>query len=80
MSMPSGTFPNRSHYEMLMRGQRALNDAGPLIAKAEACGVDCAEYKQGFAYLSDTIAAFIREFFPNQIVPPSGSGVATPHE
>lgn len=71
------TFPTSGHYEMLIRGQRSLNNVQPLISKAEACGVDCTEYKQGHAYLSDTINAFMREFWPDQLVPPSGSGVHT---
>jgi hypothetical protein len=65
---------------MLMRARRGLADVPTKIAKAEACGVDCQEYKQGYAYLSGTIDAYLREFFPGQIVPPTESGVTLPPE
>lgn len=71
------TFPSPAHYEMLLRAQQSLNHVTPLIDAAEACGVDCQEYRQGHAYLADRTNAFLRQFFPDQITPPTGSGL--PH-
>lgn len=71
----SDSFPTPVHYEMLLRAQRSLADVSPKIAKAEACGIDCRQYKEGHAYLSDTVARFIREYFPDQIQPPTGTGL-----
>lgn len=80
MTSSGSSFPSSGHYDMLIRGQRALNNVRPTLEKAKKCGVDCSEYEQGLAYLSDTITAFLREYFPDQVVPPSGSGVGTPAE
>lgn len=68
------SFPSSAHYNMLMHGMRSLNEVTPLISKAEACGMDCTEYRQGHAYLQDTISRFLHEFFPDQITPPSEAG------
>lgn len=75
MSVSNGTSLTPGHYDMLMRGLRSLNDVAPLIQKAKRCGVDCGEFEQGQAYLSDAIHSFLREFFPDQVVPPTGTGV-----
>lgn len=65
---------NSGHYDMLLRGERALNDAIPLIAKAESCGVDCTEFREGHAFMRDRLARFRAVYFPDQIVPPTGAG------
>lgn len=69
-------FPSTGHYEMLIRGERALNNVEPLISKAEACGVDCAQFREGHAGMREFFAAVRREFWPDAVVPPSGSGVS----
>lgn len=71
----NASFPTPAHYEMLTRAQRSLADVVPIIAKAEACGVDCQQFREGHAYLSDTITRFIREFYPDAIRPPTGTGI-----
>lgn len=69
------SFPSSAHYEMLLRAQQSLNNVVPLLDAAEACGVDCQEYRQGHTYLADRTNAFLRKFFPDQITPPSPSGL-----
>lgn len=71
------TFPSTVHLEMIMRGERGLNDVEPKIAKAEACGIDCREYRQGLNDLRAALSAFRRQFFADTLVPPSGTGVPT---
>lgn len=71
------TFPTETHYNLLMQGQRALADVLPLIDKAEACGLDCSEYRSGHAYMQDRITRYINTFFPNQVTPRNPSGVST---
>jgi hypothetical protein len=68
-------FPSEQHYNLLMQGQRALNDVLPLVDKAEACGLDCSEYRSGHAFMQDRIGRYLRTFFPDQITPKSGTGV-----
>lgn len=75
MSLSGGSFPNTAHYEMLIRGQRALNDVKPLIESAERCGMDCQVYREGHGYLGDQIGAFLREFFADKITPGPPPGV-----
>ena len=70
-------FPNTGHYEMLVRGERSLNDALPLIAKAESCGVDCTEFREGLDFMRDRLAQFRSTYFPDQVTPPSGTGIST---
>lgn len=71
------TFPTPGHYEMLIRGERALNNVQPLIAKAEACGVDCAQFRDGHAGMQQFFAAVRQQFWPDAVIPPSGANV--PH-
>lgn len=59
---------NSNHLDLLRSAQRSLNEALPLIDRAEACGLDCQEYRQGHAALSDRVARYITHFFPGQIV------------
>lgn len=70
------SFPTSSHYQMLINAQRTLNDALPKIDKAEECGIDCTEYRQGHAYLADQVERYLRAYFPDQIVPPDGTGIS----
>jgi hypothetical protein len=69
------SFPSSSHLDLLRKGQQSLNAARPLIDTAEACGVDCTQYRQGVASLNDRIDTYIRRFFPDQIIPIDGTGV-----
>jgi hypothetical protein len=75
MSSYGGNFPTQAHFEMITRGERALNRVRPLITKAAACGVDCAEFEAGHAGLTEFFASVRREFFPDQLLPPAGSGI-----
>lgn len=73
-------FPTPLHYDLLMQGKRALNNVKPLIAKAEACGVDCQSFNEGHGYLGSQIDSFLREFFPDKITPPLPPGVPPSYE
>jgi hypothetical protein len=75
--MPSyeSTFPGPAHYEVATRGLRSLSNASNLINKAEACGVDCQQYRQGHEYLGSFLTKYINQFHPDRIVPPDGTGV-----
>lgn len=77
MPYSSANFPTPAHYEMIMRGRKALNNVSPLISKAKNCGLDCTQFEEGYRYLSDLSDSFMREFFPDQITPPTGTGVVT---
>lgn len=68
-------FPSQEHYTLLRRGQQALNDAIPILDMAEECGVDCSDYRNGHAELSGRIDKYLRNFFPNQVIPSSPAGV-----
>ena len=68
-------FPSPVHLEMITRGERGLANVEPLLAKAEACGVPCEEFRAAAADLRRAIASFRGEFFPNQITPDPGTGV-----
>lgn len=77
MNVSGASFPTPAHYEMLIRAKRSLSDVAPLISKAEACGVDCQEFREGHAYLSGTIDRFLNQYFPDQLQPPTGTGIPT---
>lgn len=69
------SFPSTAHLDALRAGQSSLNNVLPLLDKAEACGLDCTEYRQGQATLRGRIDAYLREFFPDQIVPGDATGL-----
>lgn len=69
------TFPSTAHLEQLRNSQRSLNNALQLIDAAEACGIDCQEYRQGHQALSQQTSALIGRFFPDKVVGDNGSGV-----
>lgn len=69
------TFPSSAHLELIRKGQQSLADALPIIDAAEACGVDCTEYRQGHAELSRRLALYQSRFFPNQTGFPNEQGV-----
>ena len=69
------SFPSSIHRDILRKGQQSLNDVLPLIDVAEACGVDCQEYKQGEASLRNRINTYLTMFFPDQIIPGTPAGV-----
>lgn len=60
------TFPSTQHLDRLRDAQRSINNAIPLMDQAEACGIDCQEYRQGARAMSDQIGNFIARFFPDQ--------------
>jgi hypothetical protein len=66
-------FPGPQHLELMRAGQRSLNAALPLIDNAEACGLDCTEYRQGYRALQDRIGNYIARFFPDQAIPIPGT-------
>jgi hypothetical protein len=68
-------FPNLQHLDLLRQGQRSLHEAIPLIDAAEACGLDCQEYRQGLAALSGRIDTYIGRFFPDQLAGGSRTGL-----
>ena len=69
------TFPGPAHYELASRGERPLAKAAELIQKGEACGLDCTQFREGYGYIRTFLDNFKREFFPDQVMPPTGSGV-----
>lgn len=71
----SNSFPSTGHLELLVKAQESLSRVTPLIDKAEACGIDCTEYRDGVAYMGKKIDSFRSNFFPDQILPPDGSRV-----
>ena len=71
------SFPTPAHYEMLTRAQRTLHEVAPKIAKAESCGIDCQEFREGHQYLSDTVHRFLGVYFPDALQPPTGTGLPT---
>jgi hypothetical protein len=73
--MSTEAFPNSAHYNVAMKGLGALSDAAQAISKAKAIGIDTAQYEEGHAYLSDFLHRFVGTFFPDRVVPPTGSGV-----
>lgn len=76
MTDSSGSsFPTQAHYEMLTRSQRHLSDAAQKIGKAHAAGIDVQEFREGHQYLSDTINRFLSIYYPDQLMPPSGTGL-----
>jgi hypothetical protein len=76
----SGSFPATVHYELAHRALKGVSDAATLIDKAEACGVDVSQYREGCQYIDGIARSFIREFFPNQVLPPHPPGVPQAHE
>lgn len=76
MTHSSGqSYLNSGHHELLRKAQRDLSEMIPLMDAAEECGVDCQQYREGHAYISGRINDFLRVFFPDQVVPPDGSGL-----
>lgn len=71
------TFPSDTHYQLLINAQRELDQILPLLEKAEACGMDCQEFRQGHAAMSGQIGAWLRNFFPDKLNPPTGTGIST---
>lgn len=74
--MMSGTtnnsFPNQSHLDLLMRADKSLASAEPLLRMAEECGIDCSEQRAGQEFLRERIDTLRRVLFPDNLVPPSG--------
>lgn len=61
------------HLELLRKTQRQLNDLLPLMDAAEACGVDCDQYRNGHAYLAARTQQYLERFFPDEYVQPDES-------
>lgn len=68
------SFPGPAHAELAAQGERPLAKAAELISKGERCGLDCTQFREGYTYIRSFLDNFKREFFPDQIVPPDGSG------
>ena len=64
-----------AHYDMLLRAERSLSDAIPLIQKAKDVGVDTSEFEEGHAFMADRLARYRRTFFPDQVTGSNPSGV-----
>jgi hypothetical protein len=71
------SFPDQTHYDLLIKAQRGLDGVLPLIEKAEACGMDCQEFRSGHAAMSSQVGAWLRAFFPDQMLPASEAGIST---
>jgi len=71
------TFPDMNHLELIRSGQRSLANALPLLDTAEACGLDCREYRQGIAVLGQRLAQYHARLFPDQAhgIDPEGVSV-----
>ncbi len=69
------SFPSINHLELIRNGQRSLSNALPLIDTAEACGLDCAQYRAGIQELGRRLALYQSRLFPDQAVPADGEGV-----
>ena len=74
------SFPSSVHRELAHRALKGVSNASTLIDKAEACGIEVAQYRQGCEYIDGVARNFLREFFPDQVLPPHPSGVPETHE
>lgn len=76
MTTSPGNSPlNSGHRDMLIEAQRRLSNVLPEIDKAEACGVDCAEFRQGHAYLADRVGRYLNTYFPNAVSSAGSTGI-----
>ena len=69
------SFATPARYEAISRAQGILAGLVPLMDKAERCGINCGDFRQGHGYMKEQCDNFIREFYPDQVLPPSGSGL-----
>jgi hypothetical protein len=65
------------HRDMLIESQRRLQNVLPEIDKAESCGIDCSEFRQGHAYLSETVGRYLDTYFPHAAASGLGGGPPT---
>lgn len=74
----NGNSPlNSGHRDMLIEAQRRLADVLPEIDKAEACGIDCGEFRQGHQYLADRVGRFLNTYFPGTNASGGSTGIPT---
>lgn len=69
------SFPNSNHLELIRQGQRSLADAQPLLDTAEACGLDCQQYRAGVQELGRRLALYQARLFPDSSVGGDGTDV-----
>lgn len=74
------SFATPARYEQLIRSKRILNSLVPMMDKAERCGIDCQQFRQGHGYMNEQADNILREFYPNQVLPPTGSGIPSTGE
>jgi len=71
----SSTVPVFDHadFDRLKSAQRKLHDLQPLLDKAEKCGVECQQFRQLSAVISEQLTAIEREFMSGrEVKPPEG--------
>lgn len=60
------SFPGGNHLELIRNGQRSLANALPLLDTAEACGLDCQQYRAGVQELGRRLSLYQSRLFPDQ--------------
>jgi len=75
MNGSASKYLDSSHLAVLRQAQRALADLIPEMDKAEQCGVDCTEFRNGHAFIRDKVDQYISTYFPGPFDPASGPPV-----
>lgn len=60
--MPTPQIFTRKHYDDLKAAQRTIHDVLPVMDKAEACGMECREFRDRAKYLSEMLSLIEKEF------------------
>lgn len=59
------TILTQAHYDQIDGSLRKMADLVPIMASAEVCDVDCAEYRNAHQYLTASLAKIKQHFFPH---------------
>jgi hypothetical protein len=56
------SYLSQAHIDALKQAERDLHDLLPEIDRAEACGIDCSDIRQGFEFLKQRITQYLSHY------------------
>lgn len=75
MNSSASKYLNNSHLALLQQSQRQLADLIPEMDRAEQCGIDCTDFRNGHTFIQDKVATYLATYFPDTLVANPGDRV-----